>query len=355
MIRIYPARTSGNAYGFGRVKEIIDKEQPDVVIINNDLWIVADYMREMPAGQRVIGYSPVDALPVANSWVDRIKSTNAKMIMYTKFGKDAITAAGYTDDIPIIGHGVDTDSFYPMSDARDAFEGINHDAFIVQNVSRNQPRKRLDLFVKAMKLVIDRLPVPDKANFFFYYHGVERDVGWNLTTLARRYGIDSHFIITDQADIDPSHGVSIQTLCKIYNIADVHVLTSLGEGWGLPPFESAACKVAQVLPNSSACKELWEGKAPLIDIKDYEVIAGGVNTEGAVINIEHLADIILDLYYHRDKLAKYAKTAYDYVHESRFSWESVSAEFEKQIIASLNAGDKALSKAFEEKHVVSTD
>jgi len=40
------------------------------------------------------------------------------------------------------------------------------------------------------------------------------------------------------------------------------------------------------------CKELWKGRAPLIDVAYWEVLTGGINTEGGVIDVEHLASTI---------------------------------------------------------------
>lgn len=344
MFRIYPARAQGNVYGFNRVREIIEKEKPDQIIINNDLWIASEYVKEIPENNRIIIYSPVDALPVQSEWIETLIKVNAKITTYTNFAKEGIQAA---KDVPvdIIGHAVDTDEFYPIDDAREFMANIPPDAFVIQNVNRNQPRKRLDLFLKAMQRWLERLPKSDRENVSFYYHGTIRDVGWNLIQLAQRWGIDDKFLITDQSHLSPAQGVSLPTLCKIYNCADVHVMTSLGEGFGLSPFESAACGVAQVVPAHSACKELWEGKAPLINIDHWEVLAGGVNTEGGVIDVEHLVSILDDLYHNRDKTKKYGQMAYDYVQREEFTWGYIARQFDT-IIKGMMGSNESLSKKF---------
>lgn len=352
MFKIYPSRAKGNIYGFNRVEEVIAKEKPNVIIINNDLWIVAEYVKLIPENNRIFTYSPVDALPVHKNWLNNLVKVNARVGTYTNFARDGIQKTYENLKVDIIGHGVDTDEFYPMEDARSFLANIPPDSFIVQNINRNQPRKRLDLFLKGMRLWLSRKSVADRKNISFYYHGSLKDVGWNLIDLAQRWGIDDRFLITDQTNFTPAHGVSLSSLCKIYNIANVHVMTSMGEGFGLSPFESAACGVAQVVPNHSACKELWEGIAPLIDIQAWEVLTGGINTEGGVINIEHLADILEDLYQNRDKTAEIAKKAYEYVQQERFTWDYVSQQFDNVITDILKDGDKSLSKKFKEEEAV---
>lgn len=355
MFRIYPAKAGGNVYGFNRVQEVIAKEKPDQIIINNDLWIAAEYVKEIPESNRIVTYSPVDALPVQPEWIEVLDKVNARVTTYTKFAKNGIQTAKDVS-VDVIGHAVDTDEFYPMDDARKFMANMPSDAFIVQNINRNQPRKRLDLFLKAMQIWLERLSKSDRENISFYYHGSLRDVGWNLIQLAQRWGIDDRFLITDQTHLSPSRGVSLAMLCKIYNCADVHVMTSMGEGFGLSPFESAACGVAQVVPAHSACKELWDGKGKLINIDHWEVLTGGINTEGGVIDVEHLVSILDYLYHNREEAKKYGKIAYEYVQREEFSWEYIARQFDTVVQEMMEAGELSLSEKFstEEQKPVET-
>lgn len=350
MFRIYPARSKGNIYGFNRVEEVIEKENPHIIVINNDLWIAAEYVKPIPENNKIFIYSPVDALPVNRQWLNTLKSVNARIGTYTDFAKDGILAADPKLNLDVIGHGVDTDEFYPMSDARRFISNIPDDLFIIQNVNRNQPRKRLDLFIQAMKLWLDRLPGRDRSNVAFYYHGSIKDVGWNLLDLAKRWGVDDRFFVSDQRQISPSMGLPLAGLNKVYNVADIHVMTSMGEGFGLSPLESAACRVAQVVPDHSACKEIWTGNAELIKIDRHEVFTGGINTEGGVISIEHLADILDDLYHNRDKVKNLADLAYDHVHQEQYTWDYVSKRFD-QVLMSMYTSDKFLSTRWQDDEV----
>jgi len=346
MFRIYPAKSKGHVYGFNRVEEVIAKEQPDIIVINNDLWIVSEYIKIIPENNRIITYSPVDALPVDKIWIDSLERVNARITTYTQFARRGIMDVNKDVKIDVIGHAVDTDEFYPISDARKFLVNIPEDVFVVQNVNRNQPRKRLDLFLKGMKIWLDRLTIKDRKKVMFYYHGTLRDVGWNLISLAQRWGIDDCFLVTDQTHINPAQGVSIPMLCKIYNCADVHVMTSMGEGFGLSPFESAACGVAQVVPDHSACKELWEGRAPLLKISHWEVLTGGINTEGGVIDLESFVETLDDLYRDRDKLRNYARLAYEYTQREEFTWGYIANQFDNIINEVIGAGDLSLSKKY---------
>lgn len=330
MMRIYPAKAKGHVYGFERVGEVINKETPDIILINNDLWIIAEYLKNVIKDNKVIAYAPVDALPVQKSWMEIIDKINIQLVTYTEFAREGI-ALEYKKDIRIIGHGVDTDEFYQIDDARDILKNVPKEAFVVQNVNRNQPRKRLDLFLRAMQLWLARKSRSDRDNIFIYYHGILKDVGWNIVTLASRWGVDDKLLITDQNGLTASEGVSIQGLNRIYNCADVHVMTSMGEGFGLSPFESAATRTAQVLPNHSACGELWKNTAPLVDVDYWEVLPGGINTEGGVISVEHLVETLDDLYMNRDKLTNYADMAYDLSQTEQYTWTYIANQFDALI------------------------
>lgn len=343
MFRIYPARAKGDIYGINRVEEVVDKEKPDVIIVNSDLWVVSEFVKAVPESNRIFTYSPVDALPVNPDWIDILVKANTRVGAYTEFAKNGIQDVYNNVNIDVVGHGVDTDEFYPIEDARRFLANVPSEVFLVQNVNRNQPRKRLDLFLKAAQIWLGRKSKSDRENILIYYHGSIKDIGWNLVDLANRWGIDDRFLITDQTNITSARGLPINLLCKIYNVANVHVLTSMGEGFGLSPFESAACGVAQVVPDNSATKELWSGVAQLIKIKEWQVLTGGINTEGGVIDVEHLVEILDDLYQNRDKLKKLGEYAYNHVHQEKFTWSYVAKQFDS-IISDMLKDDKYLSK-----------
>jgi len=335
MLKIYPAASRGNVFGFNRIAEVVEKVRPDIIIINNDLWIIFEYLKLIAGGNRIITYSPIDALPVQRSWLEMIKAANSKTVVYTNYARNGILSVDKDLDVRIIGHGVDIDEFYLNEDARD-YANLTKDLFIIGNVNRNQPRKRLDLFMLGMAKWINSKSKSDKEIIRIYYHGAMQDVGWNLTDLAHRYGILDNFMITNQNGFTPATGVPLQDLCRIYSLMDLQVMTSSGEGFGLSPFESAACGVAQVVPDSSATKELWEGIAPLIKISHTDVLTGGINTESKVIDIDSMIEIVDDLYTNRDKLRELAKRCYRYVHQEMFTWEFVVNKFDNLIKEVLN-------------------
>src|SRR5688572_16601884 len=130
------------------------------------------------------------------------------------------------------------------------------DAFIVMNVNRNAPRKRLDLTIQYWTQWWINAGQPKEA--FLYLHCANRDEGWNVVNLAKYFGIEKQFIITN-ANMSSHNCMFEKDMPILYNIGDVGVSTTLGEGWGLTTHEGMACGVPQIVPRYSALGEWADG------------------------------------------------------------------------------------------------
>jgi glycosyltransferase involved in cell wall biosynthesis len=82
---------------------------------------------------------------------------------------------------------------------------------------------------------------------------------------------------------------------RLYNLCDVTVLPSTGEGFGLPIIESLAAGVPVVATDYSACPELVRGRGELARI--LTTVTAGTNLiEQAVLDVDDLAARIEKLY-----------------------------------------------------------
>jgi hypothetical protein len=52
---------------------------------------------------------------------------------------------------------------------------------------------------------------------------------------------------------------SDEQLNFLYNACDVGINTTTGEGWGMPSFEHAATRAAQIVPHHTSLADLWKG------------------------------------------------------------------------------------------------
>ena len=115
-------------------------------------------------------------------------------------------------------------------------------------------------------------------------------------------------------------------LNTIFNAADVGINTCKGEGWGLVSFEHAACKIAQIVPDHTSCKEIFEGYGRLIRC-DHVDVDTNYGREMPCPSTEHLVEILNDLYKNKEKLEAIAELCYERATDKQFSWNTIGAQF----------------------------
>lgn len=132
------------------------------------------------------------------------------------------------------------DSYYEFSVIRKKYS--LPDRYIL-SLSTVEPRKNLDVLVKAYSKMIERkettLPLVLAGR-----------VGWKINQLIN--SIDP--LIKDK--IIFTGFISDEDLPCIYGYADVFVFTSMYEGFGIPPLEALACGTKVVSSNSTALPEV---------------------------------------------------------------------------------------------------
>lgn len=146
-----------------------------------------------------------------------------------------------------------------------------------------------------------------------------QDYDINVLKLANELGIRNRLLLTTTSNEMPQ--VDNKTLNLIYNACDVGVNTSIGEGWGLIAFEHAATGAIQIVPNHSACKELWQDIGLLIPIKDK------CEESFNEISVEDLARIIEYTYKNREITLQLSQKAYSYATSSRFNWDKIAQKW----------------------------
>jgi D-inositol-3-phosphate glycosyltransferase len=330
--KMYPSSNRHQTAPFGeqRIREIVEREQPDVVFTINDMWIINEQYRQIQdlhkQGKfKFVGYAPMDSY----GWIGCLDETANDwdaIISYTEFGAHEFVKGGIYKPIAVIPHAVTPGQFYPMdrNECRRKL-GLKEDIFIVFNGNRNQFRKRQDITIKAFaKFAVN------KPEAQLYLHMGLKDQGWDLMGVFARemskVGLDPNgrIIMTTQSDGPPN--VSVEMLNTIYNACDVGVNTCKGEGWGLVNFEHAACGVPQVVPDHTSCKEIFEGYGELIRC-DHVDVDTNYAREMPCPSSDHLAEILEDLYHDRTYREHVGERCRERVMDTQFSWDTVASQF----------------------------
>lgn len=313
---MFPARRGSDFLGFGRLGPIYKTQEFDSVVLFQDYWNIAEYINNVPNMKGLIAYYPVDAPNMHEGFV-RMLAKPVAVATYTRYGAEqtalsmqsylneirSVSHSGGTlqrltvgnvdlpyyrvkeltnpDNIKVIPHGVDLKQFYPIDQkyARKYF-GLD-DGFMVLNVNRNQPRKRLDLCIKGFAEFAQHR----KDAFLVLHCWGKSPLEWDLKQLARYYGVADKVLLFHEAHPD----LTDEELNILYNAADVVVNTSGGEGWGLPAFEAAACRKPLVLTDWSANSEIWKGAALLTPVVSVYHELQGINTAQAVVDTSAFA------------------------------------------------------------------
>jgi D-inositol-3-phosphate glycosyltransferase len=347
--KVYVARLGGDVYGINRLQQLIEGAKPRLVFFVNDVWILARYvpvLKKYKDSLKTVMYFPVDGEPLDSDFVKHLDGVD-QLVAYNQFGKRVMQQAidevrrqspdFKASEIAVIPHGIDTQLFYPYS-KRPAAGGLNPgrlrakkkllpnekdflESFIVLNANRNQPRKRIELTMQGFALFAEHKP----DNVKLYLHMGAEDVGWNLMSLARRYDIEGRLIISNTSKETPTD--SVKRLNLIYNACEVGINTSLGEGWGLVSFEHAATGAAQVVPRHTACEELWQGAAEMLE-PVFTVTVERVLTEGKFVSPKGVAEALDRLYRDPEYLREMSEAAYLNATRPAYKWKNIARQWD---------------------------
>jgi glycosyltransferase involved in cell wall biosynthesis len=352
--KMYPASNRFQQAPFGeqRIREIVEREQPDIVFSLNDPWIVSEQYRQVQDLHqqnkfKFVGYLTMDSYNWIGGIDPHVNEWDA-LIAFTEFGAHEFVKGGVRKPIAIIPHGLDKELFYPMdkADCRRKL-GLKEDLFIVLNANRNQFRKRIDITIKAFAQFAIGKPEAQ-----LYLHMGSRDQGWSVMDLFGRemskVGLDPNgrIIMTSPSEGPPN--VSVEMLNIIYNACDVGVNTTKGGGWELVNFEHAACGVPQIVPDHTSTKEIFEGYGELIKTEHVDVDVNYAR-EMPCPSAEHLTEILNALYHDPERRRQVGDACYQRVTDLQFSWDTVASQFGGIFEDVMNQVDHSVSDEISEQ------
>jgi glycosyltransferase involved in cell wall biosynthesis len=321
----YPVYPSGNSIlGRDTLGRVITEFEPDVLVTLGDIWMV-DWITQITErrGCRFLSYFPIDGAPLYQPWLGFLEALDGR-IACSRFGQDLVKQALPSVATDLIYHGVDTSIFRPLPPARPV---ELQDRFIVGCTARNQPRKNLPVLIEAFARFC-----ADKDDAVLYLHSDPKDVGWDLLDLLRRYDILQRTCISKSASI--TNGVSTTKLNEIYNLFDVMVLPTAGEGFGLPILEAMAAGVPVMATDYSACIELLEGRGELIAVRNF-MTAGRHNVDYAIPDLDDLLTKLDSLYHDEDQRQHYSQLGVQFA--KTLDWQPIVTQWDALLTDAMSS------------------
>jgi glycosyltransferase involved in cell wall biosynthesis len=304
---LYPTRF--DTFGGDVLLGYLQRLKPDVLVTLADVWwltyianpTITGFLRaaEIPWAL----YYPIDgdlgegALPA--SWVRILERVDIPIAM-SEYGRDVTLANGVTP--AYLPHGVDTALFRPPADRAAAKRRLGYDGqFVVLSDARNQPRKLLPRLLE----IFDRF-ARDRADVVLHLHCDPADPAartaeyfYNVAADVELLGLGDRVRFTKGMSIEG--GLPIEDLAAIYQAADVHLLASWGEGFGLPTLQAAAAGVVPMAADYSASRELVGGHGEPIRVAAYVPDQFGLRR--ALIDVDDAVSRLDRLYTDRGLLA----------------------------------------------------
>ena len=350
---LYPTNLEGgDLYAAYQMGALVEALKADFIFLLNDFWMFKNYERVIKTLNHqptTVAYIPLDGK------VDNPKDVEDTLFLdhivcYTQFSLtetvnafSKIVEQEQHPECHVIPHGTDLDDFYPLAHRNLPGQFINRtrvketvfpellnskESFIVLNANRISERKALHLTIEGFAKFASNKP---NAYLCFHLPNTPELILNKFKVQIANSGISEKIILNPLGN----DYVSSDTLNMLYNACDVGVNTSMGEGWGMIAFEHAATGAAQIVPNHTACQELWKDSAELLDVKEWKVLYNNPFTMGE-INPMSLKDSLENLYKDKSALMKYSIKAYNLANSNIYDWDRISNSWDSLFSKSLD-------------------
>ncbi|MFA6295585.1 MAG: glycosyltransferase family 4 protein [Candidatus Paceibacterota bacterium] len=335
---IYPVSEGEDTLGLTRFTKILRDVKPDKILLFQDIFntqLVLPMIKKDFPRVPIMAYFPIDASTVNHYWRPGF-DTPDKLVTYTQFAVDSIYECFphlKAKNIEYLYHGVDTSVYRKLSgDVRKKFKEERgwQDKFVIFSNNRFQPRKNLGATVRALALFIKGYKVCSCGNVylstkhkcdlngcgesevlveklghkdvFAYLHAniMETSMGPGPQNTLAAFILNAGFTNEDLPNhIGLFNRVSIYDdpytdgeMNQLYNVADVNLSTSLGEGVGLSLIEAAATGTTSIAPNHTAIPEMLGDTGHIVPNIAFHTIARDNSSTRPIVDMVKLLEAL---------------------------------------------------------------
>ena len=306
-------------------------------IINEDGKVEEKKVFQRGKGFKWVYYYPIDSTP-DKEWIEKSVAFADVAVPYTKYAEKEskkIVDRKYE----IIYHGFDKETFKVISEEekqkfRDKFFKDNRlkDRFLIVNVNRNQIRKGMLQTFLMFKIFNKIFP----KSVLYTHCDLYDQAGYNLMDLAKKLGINDNWLYPNPEHYKQGRSFDVGFMNGLYNIADVNISTTLGEGFGLSMVEAMAAKTINLFPRNTAIEEILENKRGIM--VDSGLSANNLMCNGPLdnnqirptVNVEDMVGKLIWIYSHPEQKKEIEERAYDWAQEN-LDWDKLCIAWDELI------------------------
>jgi len=339
-----------NAYFHKTMSMLLKKYQPDWFIILLDTFMLfqTGFLNIDTSPAKTMFWFPSDGGGGMPKQCEAILKKIDVPVAMARFGQKQVKDY-YNIDVEHIPHGLDVKSFFPLpKEQRDKIKARYgmQGKYVIGVVARNQPRKNLDRTIKSMRLIADLIP---NAVLFLHLDPHDPAQGaWTIPNLVKKYNLENRVVYSGMSCFQ---GFPQSEMNNVYNAMDCFLLTTSGEGFGVPIIEAMACQIPVIATDYTTTPELvLQNNAGLgiklsgvntVDLdffdenaKDYDIkvfdgtLTGSWEVERGFCSIQHCAEQVKWLYDHPEEAEKMGQNGRAAVLE-KYDFEVVGKQFEE--------------------------
>lgn len=330
---IYPIK-KGNPRGHEELKAILDDFKADLFLGIGDLWDFGPYIaaldeaKEKNPAFKALLWVTIDGEFLLPSFIDLIEVWD-EVVAFSKYGASELEVYDGRKH-RVIYPGVRKESFYKFKPKDVKFnmgkrQVSPDDTFIALAFAQNTDRKNLPATINAFSAFCR-----DKTDALLLMLTDPSDPnGYDLWSLIAKNRIKGKVVITK--DISPMKGLSDEQVNLLFNVSNLNINSSIGEGAGLPLIEAQATGLIPMATDYAAAPEMIEGVGEKLQVAEY--FYGLYGIKRAIVLTK---DITEKLEYYYNLWKKKDKTLEDrsklcIKNAEKFSWDKTANQIDEEL------------------------